>query len=268
MRRETRRPWAFAPPRHEPLPGVKYALKVENNADGRPELFIYDHIDSDADAMWGGVSAGMVRDALPASGDITVRVNSPGGDVREGIAILSCLRLHAGHVRVQIDGLAASAASFIAMAGDEIVMMPNTEMMIHDASMITWGNAQDLRADAEFLDRISGNIADVYAMRTGTSSADWRARMLAETWYSAEEAVAAGLADSVMELPPASKGKAAAARIGNTWDLPFAKYAGRRDAPDPIVAAVPPAPIVVPDPETPFDFAAFSAALTHGKAVQ
>lgn len=262
MRRETRRPWAFAP-RH--VAGTDYALKVENAADGRPELFIYDHIDADADPQWGGVNASMVMAALPSTGaDITVRINSPGGDVREGIAILSCLRLHAGHVRVQIDGLAASAASFIAMAGDEIVMMPNTEMMIHDASMITWGNAQDLRDDAAYLDRVSGNIADVYAMRTGTAAADWRARMLAETWYSAEEAVAAGLADSVMEIAE-SKSRAAAARIGNTWDLPFARYAGRRDAPDPIVASAP-APEPTPDPPiTPY--AAFVAALTHGEAV-
>lgn len=266
MRHRDRRPWAFAPPRKA---GEAHKLRVENAADGRVELFIYDHIDSDADEFWGGVSSAMVRDALPASGDVTVRINSPGGDVREGIAILNCLRLHNGSVRVQVDGLAASAASFIAMAGDEIVMMPNTEMMIHDGSMITWGNAADLRADAEFLDRVSDNIASVYAARAGGEVAGWRARMLAETWYSAQEAVDARLADSVMELPPASKGKAAAAVLGNTWDLPYARYAGRRDAPDPVVAGVTPDTDDTPAPELEalFDFAAFTSALTHGEAV-
>lgn len=254
--KHSRKPWAYARTAdRKPLP-----IRVEN-ATGGIEVFLYDFIDSDADPDWGGVSSAMVRDALPASGDVTVRINSPGGDVREGIAILSALRLHNGQVNVQIDGLAASAASFIAMAGDTIVMMPNTEMMIHDASMITWGNASDLRADADFLDRVSGNIADVYAQRTGTDVASWRAAMLAESWYSAQEAVDAGLADSVMEIPVASKGRAAAAVAGNTWDLPYARYASRRDAPDPILARATPDPEPDPIPESPFDYAAFTAAL-------
>lgn len=258
MRHRERRPWAFAPPRKA---GEAHKLRVENAADGRTELFIYDHIDSDADEFWGGVSSAMVRDALPASGNVTVRINSPGGEAREGIAILNCLRLHNGNVRVQVDGLAASAASFIAMAGTEIVMMPNTEMMIHDGRMMTYGDPANLRADADLLDRVSDNIATIYAGKAGGTAAEWRTRMSAETWYSAEEAVAAGLADSVMETPAASRGKAAA--VLGTWDIPWARYAGRQYAPDPVVAGV------TPDTDdTPLDpFAAYVAALTHGEAV-
>jgi ATP-dependent protease ClpP protease subunit len=265
MRRANRKPWAYARTAGKaPLP-----IRVENAAGG-VEVFLYDYIDADADAEWGGVSSSMIRDALPASGDVTVRINSPGGNVREGIAILNALRLHNGQVNVQIDGLAASAASFIAMAGDTIVMMPNTEMMIHEASMMTWGNAAQLRDDADYLDRMSTNIADVYAQRSGTPAASWRAAMQAESWYSAQEAVDAGLADSVMTIPAASKGKAAAAVAGNTWDLPYARYASRRDAPGPSIARAPD-PVPEPDrgPETLLtppvpisDYAAFVDALS------
>lgn len=226
--------------------GQKIERKPLVNAltDGGNDLFIYDSIDSYADEYWGGVSATMVREAMgEINGDIRVRINSPGGDVYDGIAILNLLRTHAEshRVTVQIDGLAASAASFIAMAGEEIVIMPNAEIMIHDASMMTWGNAEELRTDADGLDRVSGNIADAYALRAGGRAATWRERMKAETWYSAAEAVKAGLADRVADVK-ASKGAAAASALGNSWDIPWARYASRREAPTPITAVATLAP--------------------------
>lgn len=233
---------------------------VNTLADGS-DLFIYDSIDAYADEYWGGVSATMVREAMSEiNGDIRVRINSPGGDVYDGIAILNLLRTHAeSHkVTVQIDGLAASAASFVAMAGEEIVIMPNAEIMIHDASMMTWGNAEELRTDADGLDRVSGNIADAYALRAGGKAATWRERMKAETWYSAKEAVKAGLADRVADVK-ASKGAAAASALGNSWDIPWARYASRRDAPTPMLAGVTDVADVTPVTESE-DPAAYLAA--------
>lgn len=203
------------------------------------ELFIYDFIDPYADEYWGGVSASMVRDALSGmSGEITVRVNSPGGDVYDGITILNLLRTYNGKVTVQIDGLAASAASFICMAGNEIVIMPNAEMMIHDALMMTIGNAAELRKDADDLDRISENIASAYALRAGGDQAAWRGLMLAETWFSADEAVAHNLADRIGEVDATAPEPAtlAAKAIGNAWELPYAtRYSSRREAPIPAI---------------------------------
>lgn len=237
-------------------PRPKACSECREKAESKPlvtaiaegnELFIYDAIDSYADEYWGGISARMVKDALAeVNGDIKVRINSPGGDVYEGITILNLLRDHPGNVTVQVDGLAASAASFIAMAGDTVNMMPNSEIMIHDALMMTYGNADELRADAVRLDKVSDNIADAYAARAGGKQSRWRDLMRAETWYSASEAVKAGLADSVVDVK-AGRGKTAASLIGNAWELPYStRYASRRDAPAPEI--VPVAAIVAPEP--------------------
>ncbi|AVP67324.1 hypothetical protein C7H75_04785 [Prescottella equi] len=113
-----------------------YTIRNADTTDTPAEVLIYDEIGS---SWWGGVSAKSFAKDLSAveATDITVRLNSPGGDVFEGIAILNALRNHKARITVYVDGIAASAASFIAMAGDEIVMCRNAEMMIHDA----WGTA-------------------------------------------------------------------------------------------------------------------------------
>jgi ATP-dependent protease ClpP protease subunit len=131
---------------------------------------------------------------------IRVAVNSPGGDAFDGIALYNALVKHPAHVRVEIDGLAASAASVIAMAGDEIVMGTGATMMIHDASVTLHGSASELRQAAETLDTLSEGIAAVYARRAGGDPGVWREAMLAETWLSGEEAVEAGLATTVAAL--------------------------------------------------------------------
>ncbi|UTN92923.1 capsid maturation protease [Gordonia phage Finkle] len=127
--------------------------------------------------------------------EITLRIHSPGGDVYDALAITNALKGHRANVTAVIDGLAASAASFIAQAADTIVIRPNAEMMIHDPSGGVRGNPEQVAEYAKWLDRAGDNIAAIYADRAGGDVADWRAAMKAETWYSADEAVSAGLAD-------------------------------------------------------------------------
>jgi len=197
-------------------------------------LRLYDVIDS-----WGGqfgISAKEVAEALDNLGSdvttITLLVNSPGGESSEGIAILNLLRQHPAQVQVVVEGLAASAASFIAMAGDEIVMAPNSQMMVHDAWGLTVGNAADMQAMTDLLNKISDNIASIYQSRAGGTLDEWRTVMQAETWYSATEAVTAGLADRVLDLKPESE-----PATQNEWDLSVFTYAGRHEAPTPPLAA-------------------------------
>lgn len=158
------------------------------------EVFIYGGIGS-----WYGVDAtAFVADLADLDvQEIQLRVNSPGGSVYDGVAIMNALKRHKAKVVASVDGLAASAASFIIMAADEIQMGPGAEVMIHDAWSYAGGNAEQLIDEAAHLDRISNSIAGLYASRAGGTSEEWRDAMKAESWYSAEEAVAAGLADSV-----------------------------------------------------------------------
>lgn len=196
--------------------------------DGPAEILIYDEIGY---SWWGGVSAqDFVKDLNAIDADeITVRLNSPGGDVFDGIAILNGLRAHKARITVYVDGLAASAASFIAMAGDEIVMRRNSELMIHDAWGFCSGNAEDMRTMAGDLDRVSNNIASIYADRAGGTVEEWRDVMRAEVWYSDQEAVDAGLANRVDGKDAGGEDIDAKA----SFDLSVFNYAGRRAAPAP-----------------------------------
>jgi ATP-dependent protease ClpP protease subunit len=211
---------------------IKASIAPSGVDDGVATMRLYDPIDS-----WGGdwgVSAKEFAEALDGLGDdvtdLHLHINSPGGEVFEGIAILNALRNHPVKVTAIVDGLAASAASFIAMAANEVVMGRNSEMMIHDAWGICIGNAEDMRDLAGRLDHLSDNIASVYAEKAGGSTADWRAHMLAETWYSADEAVAAGLADRVED---------AQSKAENKFDLSVFTYAGREKAPAPSAVPLP-----------------------------
>lgn len=170
-------------------------VKVVRNATGA-ELWLYDEI-----GFWG-VSALDVATALAGlTGQrVTVRVNSPGGEVFDGIAIYNLIRGHVGGTDVVVDGLAASAASFIAMAGDTVTMAPHSRMMIHDAIGLCFGNAADMRDTAVLLDDLSQNIAEIYAARAGETGGDaaaFRKRMKAETWLGPQEALDLGLVDAI-----------------------------------------------------------------------
>lgn len=187
------------------------------------QVYLYDPIDS-----WFGVTAkDFAREWTALDADhIDLFINSPGGDVFDAMAILNVIRRTEAHVVARIDGIAASAASFIAMGADEVVMGRNSELMIHDASGLCWGPAEDMQKMADDLTRVSENIASVYAEKAGGEPDTWREAMLAETWYSAEEAVTAGLADRVDTDRDKSE-------VKNSLDLSVFAHAGRAHAPAP-----------------------------------
>ena len=171
---------------------------------------------------WWGVSAkelGAVLDALPESVEqIILRINSPGGEVFEGVAMLNMLRAHRASVLAVVDGLAASAASVIAVGADETVMSPGTQMMIHSPWVIIAGDAEDLRHEAGVLDSIESSLIQIYRDKAGEK--DWAQLLADETWYSAEEAVAAGLADRTAVIPDAGEAETVGAEpIELTDDL-------------------------------------------------
>lgn len=202
---------APAPTRPRPAAAGSSWYRISNAAPTETAVHIYDVIGG-----WDGITAAdFVRDlAAIDTKTIALHINSPGGDVFDAIAIHAALVNHPATVNVRIDGLAASAASFIAQAGDTIGIEKPATMMIHDASAVAWGNAADMREAAEFLDRVSNSIAGIYADRAGGDAGDWRTAMLATTWYSSAEAVAAGLADSVLnDTAPAEADTAASDMI-------------------------------------------------------
>ncbi|WP_322990408.1 head maturation protease, ClpP-related [Hoeflea sp.] len=147
----------------------------------------------------GGVTAKRISAALRSIGDkdVTVKINSPGGDMFEGIAIYNLLRAHKAKVTVEVLGWAASAASIIAMAGDEIRMGVGTFMMVHNAWGVVIGNRHDMRASADLFDGFDSAIADIYEARTGGKRADIEKLMDAETFMGPSEAVKIGFADAI-----------------------------------------------------------------------
>jgi len=150
---------------------------------------------------WFGISASMIVEALIAAGgrDVLVHLNSPGGMVTEGLSIHSQFKQYAGKVTMRVEGIAASAASFMMLAADEVLIEPNALVMIHDAWDVTAGPASEHRKTADLLDKISDSIASMYAGKAGGDAADWRTVMLEETWYVGQEAVDAGLADAITD---------------------------------------------------------------------
>jgi ATP-dependent protease ClpP protease subunit len=176
--------------------------KILASADGdTAEIWLYTEIDG-----WWGITAeefvGELRNITAST--IKLRVNCRGGDVFDGLAIYQALLSHPARVEVQIDGLAASAASYIVQAGDHVTIGPSAMVMIHDAWGGCCGNAGDMRSMADLLDKISVDIADLYVRHAGGTSDEWRERMLVDggrgTWYTGAEAVEAGLADEVLDL--------------------------------------------------------------------
>lgn len=171
---------------------------IRNVTRDEAEVFIYDEI-----GVWGVTASDFIRDLQDIKAkSISLRINSPGGDVFDGVAIYNALQRHPAEVTAYVDGMAASAASFIAMAGKTVMMSPHAQMMIHDAAGFAMGNAGDMRKLADILDSISNNIAGIYADHAGGTSDEWRERMLPETWYTDQQAVDAGLADGIVGKEP------------------------------------------------------------------
>jgi len=156
---------------------------------------------------------------------ITVRINSSGGNVFDAIAMSNALRDHPARVTTVVDGLAASAASFIATAGDEVIMNRNSELMIHNPKAVMAGGSSEMRSIADRLDAVRDNIASMYAAKAGGSVDQWRDLMSAETWFSADEAVQVGLADRVSDQPA----------VTNQHDLSDFRFQGRSAAPTPLI---------------------------------
>jgi ATP-dependent protease ClpP protease subunit len=205
------------------------------------EIWIYDEI-----GFWGITAIDVVTQLLAiGTPRLTVRLNSPGGDVFDSIAIYNALMEHPAAIDVQVDGLAASGASLIAMAGETRAMKTGTQMMIHDAHGMVMGNEADMLSFGALLGQVSGELAAVYAARAGGTADEWRAAMRAETWYTAAEAVTAGLATA----GPAAAGQDDAPHLvpAARFDLNLTSflYAGRAAAPSPSppgrLAAVSPA---------------------------
>lgn len=174
-----------------PPPKAKDWYRISNAAATTAEVVIYDEI-----GEWGVTAKNFVEDLGKVTAkNIDVRLNSGGGSVFEGLAIYEALRRHPANVTTYVDGIAASIASVIAMAGDRRVVSRNGSLMIHEASGVCAGPGSDMRQMAELLNRISDQIADVYAQRTGEGTLEsWRALMKEETWFTGAEAVEAGLA--------------------------------------------------------------------------
>lgn len=196
------------------------------------EILLYGPIGAD---MWEPDDAITAKNVMAqlsdVDGDVTVRISSGGGDVYEGIDIMNALKNHPGRVTVIVESLAASAASFIAVGGgDEVLMRPSSEMMIHRAWTFTDGNADDVRKTLADLERQDMKLASIYGEKAGGQVDDWLDAMGAETWYTAEEAVAAGLADRVVDAKPVPEAQAPAVAMRRRF-----KFANRAAAPPPPV---------------------------------
>jgi ATP-dependent Clp protease protease subunit len=170
-----------------------YAIRARGTG---AEVAIYDEI-----GAYGVSAKGFLAElgALPEGTPVDLRLNSPGGSVFDAVAIHNALKRHEGTVTVWIDGIAASAASYIAMAGDEIVMPENAFLMIHDPAGLVMGTAEDMRAMAEALDKVKGSLVSGYAAKSGRTPEEVSALMAAETWFDAGDAVAQGFADRLIE---------------------------------------------------------------------
>ena len=147
---------------------------------------------------------------MSGSGNITVWVNSPGGDCVAAAQIYNMLMDYPHDVTVKIDGIAASAASVIAMAGTKVLMSPVSTMMIHNPATIAWGNAGDMEKAIAMLDAVKDSIINAYEIKTGLSRAKLSHLMDGETWMDANKAVELGFADGILsraqtedEAPPA-----------------------------------------------------------------
>lgn len=205
-------------------------FRAEASADGNT-IFLYDQIvATEEEAYWfGGVAADtFVKALLAMDGDVSLRINSPGGDVFAARAMAQAIREYPGQVTAHVDGYAASAASFITSVADQTVMAPGSMLMIHKAWTLAWGNSDDFTATAALLGKIDGTIAATYAAaaeKRGVDPADFAALMAAETWMTEDEAIAFGLADRIAE----GADKSATAQARARWDL--SAY-GQAPAPD------------------------------------
>ncbi|WP_426391958.1 head maturation protease, ClpP-related [Variovorax sp. R-27] len=214
----------------------RWQPEVRAATEGDASISIYDAIGESWDGQ--GFTAKRMSAALRSIGarDVTVNVNSPGGDFFEGVAIYNMLREHKAKVTVRVMGLAASAASVIAMAGDEILMGDGAFLMVHNAWAVAIGNRHDMADAAARLAPFDDAMAQVYASRTGLSKAETATLMDKETWISAAQAVDDGFATGLIERSDitqdtkAQGGKKALALIEASMARAGHSRTARRDA--------------------------------------
>ncbi len=193
---------------------TRYEIKAQAGAD-EAEILIYDDIGSGG-LFWDEVGVKDFVEQLKAitASTIAVRINSRGGSVFDGAGIYNAIRRHPAAVTTYIDGFALSIAGVIALAGDRVVMAPTAWFMIHDPWGFVEGTAADMRTTANALDKVAATIRDVYVAKTGMKADEVAAAMGAETWYTADEALAAGFVDEVSDGSQAQ----------NAFELDFAAY--------------------------------------------
>lgn len=161
-------------------------------SSGVATMYLYGEI-----GPWGVRAKDVLQVLGELTGPVEVHVNSMGGSVFEGLAIYQAFREYPHNVTMVVDGLAASAASFILMAGNTIEVGLAAHVMIHEASALCMGTAADMRGTAEMLTKCTASIASLYAKRSGVEASNWLAAMADETWYVGQEAIDAGLADAI-----------------------------------------------------------------------
>jgi ATP-dependent protease ClpP protease subunit len=206
--------------------------RIENKKDSdTADIYLYDEI-----GFWGTEASEFVKELTALDADfLNVHINSPGGEIFDGLAIYNALKQNKADVTVYVDGLAASAASFIAQAGNNVVMARNAQMMIHDGVAMAYGNEQDMLDTAELLGKLSNNIADIYHQAADKRGAEensteyFRGLMQTELWMNGQEAKDLGLADEVTDADDKE-----AEDAKNKWDLSFYNYAGREKAESPL----------------------------------
>lgn len=170
-------------------------FRVEMKGARKAKVEIYDQIGPSWAGMIDSKSVSQALNEAGALDEIDVHINSPGGSAFDGLAINNILKAHPAKVRVHIDGVAASAASLIAMAGDSITMPKNALMMIHEAATFAYGMKSDLTKAADMLDKTNAAAVATYADKTKKPSEEIAKLMADETWFTGDEAVAAGFAD-------------------------------------------------------------------------
>lgn len=175
-------------------PGARAWFDIAQKADDTTEVFIYDGI-----GMFGVDALEFVQQfAQIKTPRVNLRINSPGGDVFDGMAIYNAIKSHGATVTSTIDGVAASMASIIALAGDTVEMHESSLFMIHEPWSMVLGNADDMRAEADLLDKIAGQGVEIYKRAARLSETEILTAMAAETWYTANEAMEVGFAHSVI----------------------------------------------------------------------
>lgn len=202
-----------------------YRMEVRNDIS---DIYIYDEI------SWYAISADQFVKDLGDIKSKTIRVhlNTPGGNVFDGVAIYNALKQHEATIETYIDGLAASIGSMIALAGDTVRMADNGFFMIHEPWILAIGDSEELRKTADVLDKISGTLVKTYVKKSGKDEDQIKEWLAAETWFTAEEAKDAGFIDEIIVEEPEAK---AEYDLGVFANVPAALLVQNKKQPETIV---------------------------------